>query len=85
MPGTNLTREEARDRAELLDVDSYDVHLDLTTSPTTFRGWTGWSTANQGFMLSPYSPYGIRFHVEVRCVGSNATSGSVGSTSGYVY
>ncbi|HEX4978339.1 MAG TPA: aminopeptidase N, partial [Nocardioides sp.] len=40
MPGTNLTRVEARARAELLDVDSYDVQLDLTTSPTTFRSTT---------------------------------------------
>jgi prepilin-type N-terminal cleavage/methylation domain-containing protein len=55
------------------------------TSPTTFRGWSGWGTGTQGFMVSPNSPYGIRFHVEVRCVGSDATSGSVGATSGYVY
>ncbi len=33
MPGTNLTREEARTRAELLDVDSYAVELDLSTAP----------------------------------------------------
>ncbi len=30
MPGTNLTREEARTRAELLEVDSYTVDLDLS-------------------------------------------------------
>ena len=30
MPGTNLTRDEAKDRARLIDVDSYDVTLDLT-------------------------------------------------------
>ena len=29
MPGTNLTRDEARTRAELLDVTSYSVDLDL--------------------------------------------------------
>ncbi len=29
MPGTNLTRDEARTRAELLEVDSYTVLLDL--------------------------------------------------------
>jgi aminopeptidase N len=29
MPGTNLTRDEARTRAELLEVDSYTVDLDL--------------------------------------------------------
>ncbi|EWT04595.1 hypothetical protein N864_02350, partial [Intrasporangium chromatireducens Q5-1] len=37
MPGTNLTRDEAARRAELLHVDSYDVRLDLTTGPETFR------------------------------------------------
>ncbi|MFL6076593.1 MAG: aminopeptidase N [Mycobacteriales bacterium] len=30
MPGRNLTRDEARARADLLDVESYDVSLDLT-------------------------------------------------------
>ncbi|MFI9149692.1 aminopeptidase N [Streptomyces sp. NPDC053367] len=30
MPGTNLTREEAQQRAELLTVDSYEVDLDLS-------------------------------------------------------
>ena len=30
MPAPNLTREQAKQRAELLDVDSYDVVLDLT-------------------------------------------------------
>ena len=33
MPGTNLTRDEARARAALLDVTSYDIQLDLTTGP----------------------------------------------------
>ena len=37
MPGKNLTREEARERADLLSVASYDVALDLTTGPSTFR------------------------------------------------
>ena len=36
MPGKNLTRDEARERAKLLSVASYDVALDLTTGPTTF-------------------------------------------------
>ena len=39
MPGQNLTRDEARARA-VLTVDSYDVALDLTTGPTTFRSTT---------------------------------------------
>ena len=37
MPGTNLTREEAQQRAFALTVQSYDVTLDLTTGPETFR------------------------------------------------
>jgi aminopeptidase N len=33
----NLTRDEARTRAELVSVDSYQVELDLTGGDTTFR------------------------------------------------
>ncbi len=40
MAGTNLTRDEARERAGLLDVASYDVTLDLTTGDKTFRTTT---------------------------------------------
>jgi aminopeptidase N len=40
MPGTNLTREEAQIRARLLDVDSYTIELDLTTSDKTFSSIT---------------------------------------------
>ncbi|WP_031065481.1 aminopeptidase N [Streptomyces sp. NRRL WC-3742] len=42
MPGTNLTREEARARAELLRVDSYDIDLDLGSAREggTFRSTT---------------------------------------------
>ncbi|MGI4896120.1 MAG: aminopeptidase N [Janthinobacterium lividum] len=40
MPGENLTREEARARAALVQVDHYDVDLDLTTGPETFRSIT---------------------------------------------
>src|SRR6478752_5850502 len=40
MPGTNLTREEARTRAGLLDVESYAVDLDLTVSDKVFRSTT---------------------------------------------
>ena len=32
MPGTNLTRDEARERARILTVDSYDVQLDLRSA-----------------------------------------------------
>ncbi len=40
MPGTNLTREEAFTRAQVLSVDSYIVELDLTTSDRTFASTT---------------------------------------------
>ncbi|MCQ1995230.1 aminopeptidase N [Arthrobacter sp. zg-Y1171] len=36
----NLTRSEARERAELLDVESYDVNLDLTRGETVFGSTT---------------------------------------------
>ena len=40
MPGTNLTRDEAQERAAHLQTQSYAVDLDLTTSPSTFRSIT---------------------------------------------
>ena len=40
MPGMNLTRDESRERAALVDVTSYDVSLDLTTGEETFRSET---------------------------------------------
>ncbi|MFD8415993.1 aminopeptidase N [Streptomyces sp. NPDC059650] len=49
MPGENLSRDEARVRAELLSVDGYEVSLDLTSAvdeaepadgPRTFRSLT---------------------------------------------
>jgi aminopeptidase N len=42
VPGTNLTREEARTRAELLRVDAYEIELDLSGAPEggTFRSTT---------------------------------------------
>ena len=40
MPGLNLTRDEAHDRARLLDVASYEVDLDLTVGDKTFRSTT---------------------------------------------
>ncbi|MGO3090402.1 MAG: aminopeptidase N [Galactobacter sp.] len=40
MPGLNLTRVEASERAALVDTQSYDVHLDLTDPGTTFRAVT---------------------------------------------
>ena len=40
MPGDNLTRLEAQERKALVDVDSYDVTLDLTTGAEVFRSTT---------------------------------------------
>ncbi|MFC5999204.1 aminopeptidase N [Quadrisphaera sp. GCM10027208] len=40
MPGLNLTRDEARQRARLLDVTSYDVTLDLGGDGGTFGSTT---------------------------------------------
>ncbi|GGY18516.1 aminopeptidase N [Streptomyces djakartensis] len=42
MPGTNLTREEAQQRAKLLAVDSYEIELDLSGAQEggTFRSVT---------------------------------------------
>ncbi len=40
MSGTNLTRDEARERARILTVDSYDVSLDVTTGDKVFRSTT---------------------------------------------
>jgi aminopeptidase N len=40
MPGINLTRDEASERARLLDVMTYDIALDLTGSDVTFGSVT---------------------------------------------
>jgi aminopeptidase N len=40
VPGENLTRSEAAERKGIVDVASYDVTLDLTTGPETFRSTT---------------------------------------------
>ncbi|MGL5809290.1 MAG: aminopeptidase N [Nocardioides sp.] len=40
MPGTNLTRDEAATRKSLLDVISYDVTLDLSSSDKVFESTT---------------------------------------------
>ena len=40
MPGINLTRDEARSRADLIEVGHYRVELDLTTGDTTFPSIT---------------------------------------------
>ncbi len=40
LPGENLTRTEAQERAALVRTHSYDVSLDLTTGPETFLSAT---------------------------------------------
>lgn len=40
MPGENLTRDEAAERARLLRVEAYDVTVDLTTGADTFASTT---------------------------------------------
>jgi aminopeptidase N len=40
LPGENLTRVEAQERKALVSVHTYDVTLDLTTGPETFRSTT---------------------------------------------
>jgi aminopeptidase N len=40
MPGINLTRDEAAERARILDVATYDISLDLAASDTTFASTT---------------------------------------------
>jgi aminopeptidase N len=40
LPGINLTRDEAAERAQLLDVAGYEIDLDLTTGAQTFRSRT---------------------------------------------
>ncbi|MEO8095997.1 MAG: aminopeptidase N, partial [Pseudolysinimonas sp.] len=48
MPGENLTRVEAQERAAFLAVDSYVIELDLTTGPETFRSTTTVTFAANG-------------------------------------
>ena len=38
MPGTNLTREEASERASIVSTETYDVELDLTLDSETRFG-----------------------------------------------
>ena len=49
MPGENLTRIEAQERAALVAVQSYDVTLDLTTGPEIFEQTNG---AIDGFICA---------------------------------
>lgn len=40
MPGENLTRKEAQERASLIKVSSYEIHLDLTSGESNFGSTT---------------------------------------------
>ena len=40
MPGENLTRIEAQERKAIVDVQNYDITLDVTTGPEVFRSTT---------------------------------------------
>ena len=40
MPGLNLTRDEASERADILSVHHYDIDLDLTTGAADFHSHT---------------------------------------------
>ena len=40
MTSINLTREEAQQRSDMLEVSHYDVALDLTTGAEVFRSRT---------------------------------------------
>ncbi|KQV24682.1 aminopeptidase N [Yonghaparkia sp. Root332] len=48
MPGENLTRAEAQERASLVQTESYDIALDLTTGAEVFR-----STSTVVFTATP--------------------------------
>ena len=67
MPGTNLTRDEAAARAALLQVSAYDVHLDLTRGPDTFRSETT-------VRFDPASPQDARLDVAVRLASVDSDS-----------
>ncbi|MHB9861688.1 aminopeptidase N [Streptomyces sp. YIM S03343] len=47
MPGTNLTREEAQQRAKLLTVDSYEIDLDLSGAQGGGEGASRSSSASE--------------------------------------
>jgi aminopeptidase N len=56
----NLTRDEARERARLLDITSYDVHLDLTSAITDARTFRSTSVVRFG-CIEP----GSETHVDI--------------------
>jgi len=44
VPGANLSREEARERARLLSIDGYEVHLDVTSATRPVEAGQGTGT-----------------------------------------
>ena len=75
MPGKNLTRDEARERADLLRVAAYDVALDLTAGPSTFIDLIAASVEQitlNGESLDPATHFdGIRVQLPVVRSGLN--------------
>src|SRR5437764_7130191 len=60
MVAENLTRDEARERARLLSVASYEVELDLTFAPTDSRTFRSASVAR----FSCHEP-GTTTHIDI--------------------
>ena len=79
----NLTRDEARDRAELITVQSYQVSLDLTGGEITFRSGTtvtfSCGPARRGHLRRPGRAGGQRDHPERRPVGPGRVRPATGS------
>ena len=70
VPGENLTRVEAQERAALVTRPIYDVALDLTTGAETFRSTTVVRVRRDGRARRPSStlitPHGARGHAQRR-------------------
>ncbi|MEU6646392.1 aminopeptidase N [Saccharomonospora sp. NPDC046836] len=83
MPAPNLTRDQARQRAELLDVESYDIELDLTDG----RGGPGEKTFDSRTTIRfSAARAGERSWVDIVAEGvrSATLNGSALDVSGYV-
>ena len=77
MPGENLTRAEAQERAALLSVESYDIALDLTTGPDTFR-----STTTVRFAASGPSTFIDAITAQVHSITLNGAPVAVSAADG---
>ena len=69
MPGANLTRVEAEERAVVVSNVSYKVNLDLTKGPATFPSTALIDfDARPGLDIPPTDPVGVLAeHVELLC------------------